>query len=183
MVADEVFSSVTLIPLTLALNSTMPFKRKLSLAAVFGLTLLNTIFSTLRFALNYPSRGLTWLSIWTAVETSIAIILACLASFRNLVVGKKRSQDGSSKAKYLSSNSSGPSGQYSHSRNFSLGGQYPSQTLRHTDSARPMRPRQESDEDDLGYNGSQPNVQRSLKDEEAYEFTILNPRPQREQYV
>ena len=93
---------VTAIPLTLALRSQIPRKQKLALAGVFSLTLIITIFSIIRFVMVSPDRttaGPSWLQAWSAIEQSVAIIIASFASFRILIVNKARASEGTSSSK------------------------------------------------------------------------------------
>ena len=52
-----VIYQVTIIPLTIALRSQLPQRQKLVLVGVFSLSLIATLFSIIRFALNSPARG------------------------------------------------------------------------------------------------------------------------------
>ena len=90
---------VTIIPLFIASRSQIPPRQKLALAGIFSLGLIITIFSIIRFTLNSPDRGLagpSWLQAWSTVEQSISVIVACFASFRILVIHKRRKSEQSS---------------------------------------------------------------------------------------
>lgn len=85
--------SVTVIPLTLALKVQIPARQKLALVGVFSLTLIITIISIIRFALTSPARGTvgpSWIGGWSSIESSVSVIVACLASFRVLTIDKRR---------------------------------------------------------------------------------------------
>lgn len=81
-----------MIPLAIALKSQVSTKQKLALAGVFSLSLIITVFSTVRFALNRPTRvsSPSWIQTWTTIEQSVSVTVACLASFRTLVISNKQ---------------------------------------------------------------------------------------------
>ncbi|MCJ1461164.1 hypothetical protein MMC28_011546 [Mycoblastus sanguinarius] len=84
---------ITIIPLSIAMKSRVPTKQKLFLVGIFSLSLIITIFSIIRFALNAPTRGTagpSWIDTWSAVEQSVSVTVACLASFRTLVISNSR---------------------------------------------------------------------------------------------
>lgn len=90
---------VTVIPLGIALKSQIPSGQKLVLAGVFSLSLIITIFSIIRFSLNSPNRGLagpSWIQLWSIIEQSVSVTVACLASFRVFVIDKRRKSKKSS---------------------------------------------------------------------------------------
>ena len=84
---------VAAIPLLIALRSQIPVGQKLALAGVFSLNLIITIFSIIRFTLITPNRGTagpSWSDLWSVIEQSISVAVACLASFRIFVIHKRR---------------------------------------------------------------------------------------------
>ncbi|KAL9609935.1 MAG: hypothetical protein Q9167_005331 [Letrouitia subvulpina] len=86
--ADFTTDMIT-IPLYLAFKSSIPTKQKLTLSVVFSMTLIITIFSIVRYAVNNPSRppaGPSWLQVWSSIEHSVSICVASAASFRAFVV-------------------------------------------------------------------------------------------------
>ena len=88
-----IYNQVTLIPVSIALKSRVPTGQKLMLVGIFSLSLIITIFSIVRFALNSPSRGKTspsWLESWSTIEQSVSVVVACLASLRMLVISNNR---------------------------------------------------------------------------------------------
>ncbi|KAI9652943.1 MAG: hypothetical protein M1831_006272 [Alyxoria varia] len=88
---------ITLLPLSLAFKAQFPLKRKLALSALFSLGLITTVFCIIRFAMDEPGKneyGPTWLQTWSHVEQAVSVMVACLASFRNLVASQDRSSDG-----------------------------------------------------------------------------------------
>ena len=100
---------VTIIPLTIALKSQIPQRQKFPLVGIFSLSLIVTVFSIVRFALNSPSYGVvgpSWLQAWSTIEQSVSVTVACLASFRVLAVHKKRKSKKSSLGKRFASKSS-----------------------------------------------------------------------------
>ncbi|KAI4161994.1 MAG: hypothetical protein LQ342_004442 [Letrouitia transgressa] len=87
---------ITAIPLSLALKSSIPTKQKLTLAVVFSMTLVITIFSIVRYAVNNPSRppaGPSWLQVWSSIEHSVSICVASAASFRAFVVQRSHAAE------------------------------------------------------------------------------------------
>ena len=77
----------------IAMKSQVPMKQKLILITFFSLSLIITIFSIVRFALNSPSRGTagpSWIQTWSTIEQSVSVSVACLASFRTLVISNSR---------------------------------------------------------------------------------------------
>ena len=108
-----VIYQVTIIPLIIALRSQIPQRQKLALVGVFSLSLIATLFSIVRFALNSPTRetaGPSWIQAWSCIEQSISVMVACLASFRVFVVHKRRKSEQNSPRNRvkLSSSSSSP---------------------------------------------------------------------------
>ena len=85
----------------------MPQKQKLALVGVFSLTLVITILSIVRFALNAPGTGAivpSWLHVWSLIEQSLAVIISCFASFRIYIMHKaKRSPSSSNQGRYMNS--------------------------------------------------------------------------------
>ncbi|KAM0794895.1 hypothetical protein BDR22DRAFT_637462 [Usnea florida] len=85
---------ITLIPVTLALKSSQTLDRqRLFLIALFSSNLIITVFAIIRFSLNAPDRppsGPSWIDAWSAIEHSVSVTVACLASFRVYVVDKRR---------------------------------------------------------------------------------------------
>lgn len=87
---------VTAIPLTLALQSSIPTRQKLLLSLIFGMTLVITVFSIVRYTVNRPSRppaGPSWLQVWSSIEHCASISIASAASFRAFVVQRSNSAE------------------------------------------------------------------------------------------
>lgn len=90
---------ITMIPLLMILKSQIPVGQKFALAGIFSLSLINTVISIIRFALNTPSRGIVgpiWIQAWSILEQSVSVTVACLASFRLFAVHKRRKSERSS---------------------------------------------------------------------------------------
>lgn len=86
------------IPIHLLWKVQISLRRKLLLGGIFSLSLVIILFSILRITLvtkTRDSRRLlpeqTWLFLWGYIEASIAVIVACLASFRTLFTKPERS--------------------------------------------------------------------------------------------
>ena len=87
---------VTIIPLIIALRSQIPQRQKFALVGIFSLTLVVTLFSIIRFTLNSPARGIaggSWIQVWSCIEQSVSVMVACLASFRVFVIHKRRKSE------------------------------------------------------------------------------------------
>ncbi|KAL8936649.1 MAG: hypothetical protein Q9216_004818 [Gyalolechia sp. 2 TL-2023] len=85
---------ITAIPLTLALQSSVPTRQKLLLSLIFSMTLIITIFSIVRYTVNRPGRppaGPSWLQVWSSIEHCASISIASAASFRAFVVQQRGS--------------------------------------------------------------------------------------------
>ncbi|KAL8665297.1 MAG: hypothetical protein Q9202_002348 [Teloschistes flavicans] len=80
--------SIMLIPFSLLKGVQMRWHRKAALSGIFSLVVITMIFAIVRTALvgssNTTQPDSSWLYMWNAIEASVAIIVACLASFRNL---------------------------------------------------------------------------------------------------
>lgn len=71
----------------------IPLRRKLLLVAIFSLTVIVMAVAIIRVAVVYRSytknASLDWLFFWSSIEVATAIIVACLASFRQLFVASQ----------------------------------------------------------------------------------------------
>ncbi|CAI6336754.1 unnamed protein product [Periconia digitata] len=77
------------IPFTILWHVRVQAKKKLALLGLFSLVMITALFAILRAALvtKYSRQPEpSWLYIWTAVEHSMAVIVACLGTFRGLFV-------------------------------------------------------------------------------------------------
>ncbi|KAI4202614.1 MAG: hypothetical protein LQ348_001478 [Seirophora lacunosa] len=79
---------IMLVPFSMLRGVQMRWRRKAALTAIFSLVVITMVVAVLRAALvgsnQAASPDSSWLYMWSAIEASIAIIVACLASFRNL---------------------------------------------------------------------------------------------------
>ncbi|KAL8956364.1 MAG: hypothetical protein Q9193_006107 [Seirophora villosa] len=79
---------IMLVPFSMLRGVQMRWRRKVALAALFSLVVITMVVAVLRAALvgsnEAASPDCSWLYMWSAIEASIAIVVACLASFRNL---------------------------------------------------------------------------------------------------
>lgn len=75
-------------------NASIEVRKKLALTGIFSLTILIISVSITRVVLTTrgPRLDLTWLLLWSGLEMSVAIIVACLASFRILYTSSERSR-------------------------------------------------------------------------------------------
>ncbi|KAF7900091.1 hypothetical protein EAF00_004427 [Botryotinia globosa] len=75
------------IPISMLWTVRLSRKRKLALAGIFSLVIITIIFSIVRQSVvsSYSHQfEESWLYTWSLVEQTVAIIIACLASFRSL---------------------------------------------------------------------------------------------------
>ncbi len=103
-------TTVTAIPLILAISSQIPLKQKRALCGVFSMTLIVTLFAIVRFSLNNPfspPAGPSWIQVWSTIEASVSIAIASAASFRTFVLQQKESSRKASGGALDDSNNSG----------------------------------------------------------------------------
>ncbi|KAL5355197.1 hypothetical protein BJX96DRAFT_170441 [Aspergillus floccosus] len=77
------------IPILILWEVRLPLRKKLVLGAVFSVIMITIAVSTIRVAVNRSSDtnvDVTWLYFWSFVELSIAIVVSCMAAFRQLFV-------------------------------------------------------------------------------------------------
>lgn len=84
------------IPFSLLWKVRIPLKKKLILLSIFSLTVVVIVVAIIRVVLisdrqsNGPKYAhIDWLYLWSNVEISISLIVACLASFRQLFTSTK----------------------------------------------------------------------------------------------
>ncbi|KAI9664062.1 MAG: hypothetical protein M1821_007553 [Bathelium mastoideum] len=110
-VADVVSDILIIsIPVLLLWNVRIPPRQKLILMAIFSVTVVVMVFSIVRVAVVANSKknvDISWLYLWSNIEVTVAIIIACVASFRQLFTQSQ--QQGPSKG-YTSSGGSGRRG-------------------------------------------------------------------------
>ncbi|KAL8993148.1 MAG: hypothetical protein Q9169_006569 [Polycauliona sp. 2 TL-2023] len=79
---------IMLIPFSMLKGVQMRWDRKAALGGIFSLVVITMIFAIVRVSLvggnDRTQPDSSWLYLWSAIEASIAIIVACLATFRNL---------------------------------------------------------------------------------------------------
>lgn len=86
---------IILVPLNMLWRVQISLRRKLGLAGIFSLTVFIMIIAIIRVTVMYGHRAQadgTWLWTWSSIEVTVAIIVACLASFRALFIQQDRSQ-------------------------------------------------------------------------------------------
>lgn len=93
-----VFDTITdgliiLMSTNLLWNASIDVRKKLALTGIFSLTVFIISVSIIRVVLttSEPGLDLTWLLLWSGLEITVAIIVACLASFRILYISSERS--------------------------------------------------------------------------------------------
>ncbi|TGO57942.1 hypothetical protein BCON_0060g00160 [Botryotinia convoluta] len=78
---------ILVIPISMLWTVRLSRKRKLALAGIFSLVIITIIFSIVRQSVvsSYSHQfEESWLYTWSLVEQTVAIVIACLASFRSL---------------------------------------------------------------------------------------------------
>ena len=88
---------VTTIPFVILWQVRIPLTKKLALTGIFSLVIITMVFAILRVTLiskltKQPDTS--WSYMWSAIEQNIAIIVACLASFRTLFTQDQRIMGG-----------------------------------------------------------------------------------------
>ncbi|KAL9002678.1 MAG: hypothetical protein Q9188_004404 [Gyalolechia gomerana] len=75
------------IPIGMLWKVQMSLRKKLALVGIFSLAVITTIFAIVRVtsisALTHQPET-SWSYMWSSIEVCVAIIVACLASFRSL---------------------------------------------------------------------------------------------------
>lgn len=86
--------SVMALPLHLIWGLNMPLKQKLGLIGVFCVGFAIITFSVVRIVVTTRASGnspeVSWLDLWSAIESGVAVIVACLTSFRILLTYRQR---------------------------------------------------------------------------------------------
>lgn len=80
------------IPIGLLWTVQMSLRKKLALMGIFSLAVITTIFAIVRITSVSKTThhvDASWLYMWNSIEVSVAIIVACLASFRSLFTDRK----------------------------------------------------------------------------------------------
>lgn len=82
-------TSVISIPSLILWKVQIPLKRKLMLLGIFSLTVVVMAVAIIRVAVNSDNTrnaAIDWLYFWSNIEAATAIVIACMASFRQLFV-------------------------------------------------------------------------------------------------
>lgn len=77
------------LPLMIIWRVKIPLRKKSVLIAVFSLTVVVMVVSIVRVAVvNSPTKNpsISWLYLWSSIEMTTSIIVACLVSFRQLFI-------------------------------------------------------------------------------------------------
>ncbi|PHH84219.1 hypothetical protein CDD83_2301 [Cordyceps sp. RAO-2017] len=70
----------------------IPLRKKLMLACICSLTVFMVVVAIVRITVGAPGKApdLSWLLLWNSVEMTLAIFVACIASFRSLYCQTRR---------------------------------------------------------------------------------------------
>ncbi|KAK9785644.1 putative Integral membrane protein [Seiridium cardinale] len=82
------------LPIYLTIGLKMSAAQKFGLVGVLSLGIIVTVFSVIRIIVtNTVARQpeISWLALWSSIESSIAVMVACLSSFKVLLTHKKKS--------------------------------------------------------------------------------------------
>ncbi|KAL8857184.1 MAG: hypothetical protein Q9178_006239 [Gyalolechia marmorata] len=83
---------IMFIPFSMLKGVQMNWRRKAALSGIFSLVVITMVFAVARTALigssNTTKTDSSLLWMWSAIEASIAVIVACLATFHNLFSGE-----------------------------------------------------------------------------------------------
>lgn len=91
-----------ILPIYLAIGLKMSLKQKVSLVAVLALGCIVTVFSVIRIIVTYTvttQPEVSWLALWSTIESSIAVMVACLPSFKVLVAQNRGGSSSNSKSR------------------------------------------------------------------------------------
>jgi hypothetical protein len=86
------FSAVMAIPLYLVFRLQMSISQKIGLCGILGLGATIVVFSVIRVTVTNTTgqqAEISWLALWSSVESCVVIIIACLASFKVLFVSRR----------------------------------------------------------------------------------------------
>ncbi|KAK3673911.1 hypothetical protein LTR78_006113 [Recurvomyces mirabilis] len=79
---------IIVIPLWLTIGLKMSLAQKMGLLGVLCLGVITMIFAAVRVVVTSSEGGvhpeITWLALWSGIETSVAVSVACMTSFRVL---------------------------------------------------------------------------------------------------
>ncbi|KAI0020445.1 hypothetical protein F4780DRAFT_372666 [Xylariomycetidae sp. FL0641] len=79
-------AAIIIIPVNIVWRARIPLKKKIALGCVCSLTALMIVVTIVRVAVGSTEQQvyITWLLLWNSVEMTLAIVVACVASFRGL---------------------------------------------------------------------------------------------------
>lgn len=86
------------IPVLILWNTRVPLRRKLVLILIFSATMVVMVVSVIRVTVvqsEHQSAEIAWLFFWSYVEVGTAIMISCVASFRQLFVAQERATSAS----------------------------------------------------------------------------------------
>lgn len=113
--ADADCFVVIILPIALVARITISMRQKVGLFSVLSLGLLVIAFSIARIVVT-DTQGIhpeiSWLALWSAAESSVAVMVCCLASFKTLYTAQRT---GSTTRQRSTGGSSGRIGDNSHS--------------------------------------------------------------------
>ncbi|RAL59087.1 hypothetical protein DID88_003567 [Monilinia fructigena] len=78
---------IIVLPISMLWGTQMKMKRKITFGIIFSLALITIIFAIVRTTVVSSLTRMpdtSWLYMWSAIETTIAIVVVCLASIRGL---------------------------------------------------------------------------------------------------
>ncbi|RAQ62926.1 hypothetical protein COH20_011456 [Aspergillus flavus] len=88
-IVTDILNQVLSIPILILWNTRISLRKKLILFSVFSATILVMVVAIIRVVVNNSlnsSVDIGWLYLWSFVEMGTGIIIACIASFRQLFV-------------------------------------------------------------------------------------------------
>ncbi|KAF2806679.1 uncharacterized protein BDZ99DRAFT_448126 [Mytilinidion resinicola] len=100
--ALDVFTDVLImsLPISLLWSVRVSFGRKVVLAGLFSLVLITMVIAIVRvtvvskgYVVGHRQAEISWLYFWSFTEFAVAILVACLASFRALFAQKERQSE------------------------------------------------------------------------------------------
>ncbi|KAF2846616.1 hypothetical protein T440DRAFT_432288 [Plenodomus tracheiphilus IPT5] len=86
------------IPVLILWNTRVPLRRKLVLVGIFSVTVIVMVVSVIRVrVVNSKTQNseIAWLIFWSYIENGTAIMISCVASFRQLFVAQERAASAS----------------------------------------------------------------------------------------
>ncbi|KAI0018949.1 hypothetical protein F4780DRAFT_749400 [Xylariomycetidae sp. FL0641] len=86
--------SIVAVSANIVYRAHIPWNKKAVLAFVCSLTAVMVVVAIIRITVGAPNKvpDLSWLLLWNSVEMTLAIFVACIASFRSLYIQAKTSR-------------------------------------------------------------------------------------------